>query len=482
MKKSTIFGLCIIALIIPQGYGQIDPEILNKLAKVLNSKTIEELRSGLIDLLDDEKLDGLPIDPAFAKAFVRTTDLMIFMRDGFDLTKVITTAMSGGDTMKVIIETMNFGVLQKTMNISEFLKQPNITRLIQETGLKPELIEAAFLNVDMAEFFGSIQLGEVYKLYGPLMSQNMTRSEQALALVKLIDTGRMAGSIRWNNLKSNKHVLEVLETVPGLSGDQQELMFAALPSLDLDRLMTKGVNIGNVIELYLSGNETLPVAILQNADVDVALGSLNVTTFLQYPNVTNILDNNGIDSRFVQLLKHVDMKAFIPASNLGEIIQIYIETSNETARIPQLKTAVAKIDAQTMTQSVKWVALQQDPAFESLLNDYVPQYSKSIMKLNLAKLTQDVDVKGLLMEVIASGGKFSVMSLTKYVKIDDFLKTMDLGQFIQDFLNASTTMTLSRKCQDAFLDMTFPTPNLTAENMVGLKALDTLNHPILQRE
>ncbi|XP_066920656.1 nose resistant to fluoxetine protein 6-like [Clytia hemisphaerica] len=482
MMKSIIFALCIVLFIIPESHGQqIDPELLNKLAQVLNAKTLEELRSGLVGLLDDEKLDGLPINDAFSKAFVRTTDLMIFLRDGFDMTKVITTAMSGGDTMKVLIETMNFDVVQRSLNITEFFKQPNVTRLIQESGVQPELLEVALLNVNMSGFFGSIKLGEVYKLYGPLMSQNLSSSEQALALVKLIDTQKMAGSIHWNNLKSNKHILETLKTAPGLTADQKELVFAALPSLDLDRLMTNGVNIGKVIELYLTGNETLPVAILQNADVDVALGALNVTTFLQYPNVTNILDNNDIDPRFVQLLKHVDdMKAFAQSSNLGEIIRIYIDTRNETTRIPQLKTAIAKIDTTTMVQSVRWSALQQDPAFESLLNDYVPQYAKTIMKLDLNKLTQDVDIKGLMAEVLESEGKFSIMSLIKYVKIDDFLKTLDIGQLVQDFLNASTAMVLSRKCQDAFLDMTFPTPNLTAENMAGLRALDTLNHPILQ--
>ena len=70
--------------------------------------------------------------------------------------------------------------------------------------------------------------------------------------------------------------------------------------------------------------------------------------------------------------------------------------------------------------------------------------------------------------------------LQNNLDLSRLLSSVDLGLLVQSFLGANRTLSLSNKCQASFVDMTFPLPQLTPQNMAGFNALDTVNHPILQ--
>ena len=133
---------------------------------------------------------------------------------------------------------------------------------------------------------------------------------------------------------------------------------------------------------------------------------------------------------------------------------------------------------------MEWSALKQDKAFVSLVEEYVPSYADVVTSMDLQKLARGMDFKGLLKDMIQQPNnfEFDFQTMQKYADLSQVMSGVDLGLLIQTYLKANTTLSLSKKCQAAFVDMTFPLPVLTPETMAGLNALNALNHPLLQCE
>ena len=464
----------------------LNPDLMNKLGLLLNAKDLPTLRIGLIGVIEDESFEGVPIDPSIAKAFVKTTDVLTFVQKGFNFQKVFEAIVQNKDPAEAFLGTLNFDIFQNIINVTAFFNQPNITRLINEAGVSPYLVEAVLLNLDMVKFFGSIQLVEAYRLFSP--SNPLNQTEKLKSFIKLINVTEMVNSIRWNSFQENSYILKYLETVPGLPANSTDLVVAVIKSTNLENVARNGVDFDGLLTDAmadgLSGSAATST-ISKRVDFNVLLLSLNVTKFLLQDNIEEILTQNNVDPRMVQLLTHVEMDKFVRASQMGSLIKAYMVTmsapNDTTSSDHQMREVLNRVNNTALVDSVHWSTLKDDKAFVGLLEDFAPSYADVILVMDFEKLAKGLDFKGLLKEMHQSQ-KFNVdfQMLQTYVDLSQVLSGIDLGLLIQTYLKANTTLWLSKKCQASFVDMTFPLPVLTPENMAGFNALNTLNHPILQ--
>ena len=499
VHQTTTFTKCLLFVAIyttlPSTIdAQLPPDLLIKLAGLINAKDIPTLRSGLIEVIESESFEGIPINPYIAKAFVNTTDVMQFMGLAFSFQDVFDAVGQKKDPMEAFIGSLNFDVLERITDIPAFFSHPNVSRVINGIGIPADLLEAVLVNINMSKFFGAVKLVEAYRLFKP--NNTLTQAEKVKAFVKIANFTDIVNSVHWSSLLKNTHVLKYLEmaTVPG---NATGLAIAVIKSIDLDNVARNGVDFEGLIADYKNGSSQPSAIISKRLDFNVLLASLNVTKFMAQDNIEQILKQYNIDPRMVNLLTHVEMKKFVKASQMGHLIKIYMAmspSSNSSANVTtttpspeqqqQILQVLNRINNAALIESVEWSALKQDKAFVSLVEEYVPSYADVVTSMDLQKLARGMDFKGLLKDMIQQPNnfEFDFQTMQKYADLSQVMSGVDLGLLIQTYLKANTTLSLSKKCQAAFVDMTFPLPVLTPETMAGLNALNALNHPLLQCE
>ena len=473
-------SILIVCLILCGQFYVIDcqsSKFLEKLYKIFNdgdAKNLTTLRKDLVDLLDSEKIDGIPIPVDFAKALINTIDLKDFLPNGVDFLAIASAAAAGGNVAETAIKTTKFDVLQRSWDIPAMFRQPNVTEMIRNAGMSPKLLEAFLVNVDFKEFVDAVQLAKVLELYSP--ANNVSDSQKSKSLIKLINTKKLVASINWKGLQNDQNLLNYLDSLPQPATVDGRLLKAVIQNLDLENVMMNGVDLDNVIGDVLFGNSTFD-AITENLNYTILLSSLNIATLLSQKNITEILKDNNIDPRLVKVLRHVDMEMFTDSANLGEIYKAYY-TGDNTTRKMRFRLAAEKMNSEGIQKSVQWKELQDDQNFKGLVQKYVPvQYRQIVFTTDLEKLVSRINVKGLIMETLTSP---NTPDYAKYFMSVEVLQVLDLGTIVQSYLNTTTKMDLSQQCQDQLIQMAFPLPSFNNINLNGLSGLKAIQHPLIQ--
>jgi len=463
---------------------QMSP-LLEKLKKIFedgDGKDLSQIRKDLINLLDSEKIDGMPVPLDLAKALVNTVDLKDFLGNkGVDFVAIATAALTGGNIVEAVIKAIKFDILQRSMDIPAFFLQTNITEMVRKAGIRPDLLEAFLINVDFKEFVGAIQLAKVLELYSPTNNA----SDKLQELLKLVDAKEVIASINWKGLQHNQNMLNYLDLLPLPANVDGRLMKAVIQSINLEIVAKKSVDVDGVIRDVLQNNSSIASAIIQNLNITIIISSLNTTLLLGQPNITEILESNNIDPRLVKVLRHVDMEMFFESANLGEIIIVYYKGDN-TTRNTRLRQVLDKIDNEGLRKSVKWNDLKDDRDFQGLVRKYVPtQYVQVVLTSDLEQLVAITNLKALAIEMLTAPTTLDVylsIILSKYLMSERVLKALDLGAVIQSYLNTTTQMYLSQSCQDQLVEMAFPLPSFDNINLNGLEGLKAIQHPLIQRK
>jgi len=463
---------------------QMSP-LLEKLKKIFedgDGKDLSQIRKDLINLLDSEKIDGMPVPLDLAKALVNTVDLKDFLGNkGVDFVAIATAALTGGNIVEAVIKAIKFDILQRSMDIPAFFRQTNITEMVRKAGIRPDLLEAFLINVDFKEFVGAIQLAKVLELYSPTNNA----SDKLQELLKLVDAKEVIASINWKGLQHNQNMLNYLDLLPLPANVDGRLMKAVIQSINLEIVAKKSVDVDGVIRDVLQNNSSIASAITQNLNITIIISSLNTTLLLGQPNITEILESNNIDPRLVKVLRHVDMEMFSESANLGEIIIVYYKGDN-TTRNTRLRQVLDKIDNEGLRKSVKWNDLKDDRDFQGLVRKYVPtQYVQVVLTSDLEQLVAVTNLKALAIEMLTAPTTLDVylsIILSKYLMSERVLKALDLGAVIQSYLNTTTQMYLSQSCQDQLVEMAFPLPSFDNINLNGLEGLKAIQHPLIQRK
>ena len=277
----------------------------------------------------------------------------MLLMQGVDFNK-LGSVLNADDKVSAVIDSIKFDVLQTSLNLTEFFKQPNVTDVISAAGIPPDMLQVFLMNIDFKSFIEAVQVSKVVELYSP--DNNATMTEKAKSLANLINGKKLVNSINWKRLQNDEKFIKMLDNDFTGNTTDPKLIKAVILSIDLHKLMTKSFDFDKFLE-GVATNSSLTDAVVKSIDFNEAFSIFDVKKFLAQPNITQTLQDNKINPNLIKILIHANMSKLAVSANIGGIVTAYATGDNNT-RPARILEAVNKMDNKGIADSVEWNKLK----------------------------------------------------------------------------------------------------------------------------
>lgn len=327
----------------------IDAIDFKRLPKVVN---VNKLIDAVLNISSVYKyLAKTGIDPSFLKSLLDDINLDDALKI-IDLNKIFKTLSSTNGTsfenLLKLLEIINLNKLLPDIKLREILKLPIMTKLLNQTGVDPELIATIVESVDLNAALKAFNFTNV-NLFDFLNVSKLLNT-----LVQGTDFNVLIKSVDIDKLFAHPMVAKFVEKQFKMPPFLLKMM---LKSVDVDKLV-KAVDTKEIAKMLTSmlgkNNNEMLKAIERMLNFNKLLETIDFDRFLKDEQVRNFLKKANIDPVILELLSTIGINNILKNLDIGKIIQNALLSPNGTSFGEIMKQIMKNLDLTKILGGVDW--------------------------------------------------------------------------------------------------------------------------------